>query len=290
MKRDLLKCMAVAVVFGMVKTLSSLMNELLFTVSESGGLDSSYLILSLGLGAPAFSTTALLQLTLDILPLFFFQFLFGVRIYRHFCTAGVYFFTRQPRRATWFLRETRELIVLSLCYPLFMMAAAACSAALYCRVWFDAASGFLLLSYWAITAFWLFLTTMLINLVALKLGSNQSFLIVGGVQIACISVLMVLERFFSSENLAAVRQGRMLLRLNPIAHLVLSWHSSFFPAAGDKIRLFWQDVAFSEPISTEVDLWASAVLFLLLSGMLVVIGVWLIDRQEFIVNDLEEGE
>ena len=52
------------------------------------------------------------------MPLFLFQIFYGSYIYRHFCSASIYFFSRCCSRTRWFLKEALTLYLFAVVYLL----------------------------------------------------------------------------------------------------------------------------------------------------------------------------
>ena len=56
------------------------------------------------------------------MPLFLFQIFYGTYIYRHFCSASIYFFSRCCSRTRWFLKEALTLYLFAVVYLLAVLA------------------------------------------------------------------------------------------------------------------------------------------------------------------------
>lgn len=283
-----LKFLGIAMLFGVLKTVSFLNGALYYSVVRDGSVSLTYLVVSFGLGAPGFQTTSLLNMTLDMLPLFLFQLLFGTFLYHHFCTASVYFFSRQPKRIGWFLGQAKNLFISAFLYTLTMITTGICTTALLYPIRWDRASILLLAYYLIIYTLWLFGTSLTINLVAIKVGSDVSYGMVGGLQLMLVSSLLFWENAFSSEEVSQAIRSERLLQLNPISHLVLGWHSSFLSDVDGAIDQFQLDVTFAS-FQIDFDLNCSVLLFFLLSAVLLLVGCRIIQTQELIVNNMETG-
>ena len=287
--RHYLKAYGIAALFGALKTLIFSDGLLSFSIMRDSTISLTYLILSFGLGAPSFQITSLINLTLDMLPLFLFQLLFGTFLYRHFCTASVYFFSRKPQRIGWFLAQARNLLFLAFLYLLTMLAAGICVASLLYPIQWDSASIILMVYYLTINTLWLFLAVLTINLVAIKLGSNTSFAIIGCFQLICLSSLILWKNVFQQEDSSQVLLYSRILQLNPISHLVLGWHSSFLTDIDNIINHYQLDVTFAMPLQVSFDLNYSVLAFLFLSAVLLAVGCKVIHTQDLMINNLETG-
>ena len=58
------------------------------------------------------------------LPLLLFQIFYGTMIYRHFCTASVYFSSRKTNRVKWFLPECAKLWFYAIAYSAVLLFSA----------------------------------------------------------------------------------------------------------------------------------------------------------------------
>ncbi|MGN0165503.1 MAG: hypothetical protein ACI39R_04915 [Lachnospiraceae bacterium] len=106
------------------------------------------------------------------------NFMFGIYIYKDLCISGTYYFVRQRNRKKWFVRKSLKVFMLVALYTFLQVFVPAVIGVRLCHqkvnyfvVVFVAFAFVALLVY-------NFLTTYLINLLALKLGSIVSFLTV----------------------------------------------------------------------------------------------------------------
>ena len=71
----------------------------------------SKIILSNAFNGVDFYPQYISMFTLSYSPLFVFQVIFATYIYKHFCSASIYFFSRNANRINWFLREVVKIYV-----------------------------------------------------------------------------------------------------------------------------------------------------------------------------------
>ena len=103
---DMGKCLLAAGVWGGYKGFSLLGHEML---AEQQMVHGAELLLYCNFGAELpVQPVYLIMLSLEMLPFFLFQMLFGIRIYRHYCTASVYFFSRCTYKVRWFVKRSEE--------------------------------------------------------------------------------------------------------------------------------------------------------------------------------------
>lgn len=213
------------------------------------------------------------------LSILLFQVLFGTFIYRHFCSASVYYFSRCERRVRWFLKEAVSLYPFAILHLLIMVFSGTFVIGLTSSVRFDAGSFWLLGYYLAIHSLWLFLTTMLINIVAIKMRSGGAFVIASGIQIFLASIYAYWGENRKFDEIPLSNRYANLLKANPLSHLVLNWHSSGIKSLNGTINIFEMEFEFIESIA----------LYLFLSVLLIAIGCVVVKRQEFIVINIETG-
>lgn len=212
-------------------------------------------------------------------PLMIFQIVWGTYIYRHFCTASVYYFSRLKNRITWFAGEIPKLYLYILLYLTVLLVSCMLPMLLFRGIVVDSNSIIILIYYYVIQSLWLYITTMLINILSIKWGSSIGFVLVSGVQIFFIGMFAPLQSILNFDVPENLEFKSRILKLNPISHLVLNWHSSSVSELNGEINKF--DILF--------DLNESVVLFLFLSVIVSIIGCFVVKRQEFITINRETG-
>lgn len=128
-----------------------------------------------------FGMGELLKFTLVMLPFLVFQAYMGTMLYRNYCTASVYVFSRIPKRLVWYRREVVALGVECLAYQLLVVLAAVV-VSMRLPVILDGQGVELLIYRVAIWSMWTFACTLGINLLAIRFDSSIAFAVVGGVQ------------------------------------------------------------------------------------------------------------
>ncbi|MGB8455030.1 MAG: hypothetical protein WCD89_22205 [Anaerocolumna sp.] len=226
---------------------------------------------------PFFFITSIIDMCMNYIPLFLLQIIYGTYIYRHFCITSVYFFSRCANRQVWFIKEAIKLYGYIVVYLLLMIV----SGTLFCmvnfRVYFDEGSNYLLFYYMLIFSLWLYITTISINLIAMFIGSNNSTGIIIGVQIILLLLLDVFDSLIPFDN-NKIENGR-LLELNPISHLVMSWHSSRILSVNQLANILNIDFNFYNSIKYMGTL----------AIILTIAGCIIIQRVQFIAINKETG-
>lgn len=269
--RALLKCIILAVFCGVFQAI--------FYLGMKDDLNFSEIIIMFGFSEVSFILVYIIELSIKLLPILLFQILFGTYIYQHFCTASIYYFSRCQNRVKWFLKECTKLYLLTLIYPLMMVLSGTLVASISNRVIFDKDSFLLLISYVLIHSLWLFITALLINLIAILLDSSIGFTVVVGVQIFYVSTLLLWKDVWPLEDTAHLAKHVLYLKLNLIAHLILSWHSSSVSGVNQWINY----------LQIDFPLYISIILFLLISLVVVIVGCLVVKRKEWITFSKEGG-
>ena len=110
LKRKLFLIPLLGLLFGAAAALA-------FVNPYSGAISLSELTLQLsgsrGEFQLGFGVVELVELTLRWVPMFVFEMYLGAELYRFFCTASVYIFSRTPRRLSWYAKENAPCIFIS---------------------------------------------------------------------------------------------------------------------------------------------------------------------------------
>lgn len=264
MKKALLKCALIAIFWGGFQSL--------YFIGWETELLLSDIILVFGFSDVEIILVYIIDLSIKLLPFFLYQIVFGTYIYQHFCSASVFYFSRCPNRIKWFVIESVKLYMIAFIYPLLMVVSATGMASITNHIIFDGTSFLLLFYYVLVHSLWLFLTAILINIIAVKLDSSFGFIIVVSLQLACVSLLLLWENVWPLVDSPDVVKHVLLLKFNPISHLILSWHSSSFTELNDRLNYFQIDFSLN----------TSVVVFLLMSVVVVGFGAYVVKNQEWI--------
>ncbi|MFP3156469.1 hypothetical protein LQZ18_19030 [Lachnospiraceae bacterium ZAX-1] len=180
-----------------------------------------YEINMLGLGNPYFIPGYMMLLITDLFPVFIIQFLEGIAIYRHFCTGSVYYFSRQESRRKWFLEECGKMAArIGIYFSIYLI-----TSVMIPFLWFrPKASLEVFAALFYILAYYILYTIFIaiwINIFSILFGSQMGLSIVYGIQLVFVAILLLFEHTVSLQGI-----GVWLLKLNPLANIILAWHSS----------------------------------------------------------------
>lgn len=217
----------------------------------------------------SFEFPSLFNMTFRLFPLFAFQAIMGNSYYDYFCTGSVYYFSRCQLRKKWLAKKQFELLLASILYSAFLLVPSLLILIMQQRLMLSRTAWTITEYYVAIFSLWLFITTTTINFLSLKIKEVASYAFVIGSQLLLVMAL----KFCEPENGAAAR----LLSINPIAHLILSWHNSPISEVDFYIH----------QIETGISLNDSVAFFLGLSSVAVFVSIFIVCRQEIISSNIE---
>lgn len=259
----------VAIIFGVLQVLYYFRvgNKMLF--SELIFISSFY--------KPDFFMPVAIDMFLDYIPFFIMQILFGTYLYRHFCSGSIYYFSRCKSRVRWFLEEAVKLYGYIILYILAMLLSRIIFCELSFGINYNPGSLNLFIDFFVIYSLWLFITTLLINLIAIGIGSQNSVVIMSGIQGILIFLIQIFDKLLPFDHNPNL-YGK-LLQINPMSHLVMSWHSSKI----DMVNNIGNVLGISFPFSKTI------LYFGMSSIILIFIGGMIIKRTQFIVVNKETG-
>ena len=191
----------------------------------------------------------LIGFMLRMMPNYIMILVFGNKLYGHFCTASIYVFSRCPNRMKWYGKELLQLINLICIFELVFLSTTAIAS---------------VLRYQVIFMLWNFTLVLLVNLLAINIGSSAAFTLVMVVQMTCtaaLSIINILTKMQIKQDIIYV-----FLWLNPVAHTVLGWHRSTL---------------------LEVELANSRYSLNLVTSITVLMGGQLIQKKDLLAEDME---
>lgn len=198
------------------------------------------------------------------IPLLFFQVFFGTYIYRHFCSASIYFFSRYTKRTVWFLRELGILFLMAVVYLVVMLCSAILCCSIFSNVVFDKNILEIFTYYIVIYSLYLFITTVGINIVAIVFNSNMGFLVIEGMNLFSIAAFSIVGNFFAPEGIV-LKEYEWILKLNPFYYLVFGVKQE------------------------TMDYLISILIFTILAFITVCIGCVIVNKRDFIGGNREVG-
>ncbi|WP_167958818.1 hypothetical protein [Anaerosporobacter faecicola] len=230
------------------------------------------ILIQFGFDKPHFTTGYLTLILYNLFPILMFQMIFGIRIYKHFVVANAYYFSRVHNKDNWYRKEVATLLIESLVYNIFYYGTATILLYVANKGSLDGNVFYVLL--YSILYSWLytFTTTLLINLLAIRLGSHNSFILVYSIQLISIASLLVYDERFPLHGFL-----KMLFQLNPISNLILSWHSTGDAAVNSMIHIH----------NIDFPLLQSILYFIVIGAMITAFGIVLIKKVDIALDQKE---
>lgn len=242
-----------------------MLSEMILELSGSRGM--------VGMG---FSSYELISFAMRLFPAFIFVLYAGIMLYRHFCTASVYVFSRYPHRMKWYIGEVCHLGGAVCIFHVLLLTASIITTMSRYELRIDREGMVLAAYYFFIYSLWVYIMALSINLLAVYLGSSTGYTLVISVQMVCIVLLNLtdlLVRYFDDrltyEN---------FLIWNPIAHLVFEWHNG-------NMEILDRILTSSSYLHTDLN--HSLMMFLLLGIIVTSVGAGIIKNHNLLVADLE---
>lgn len=238
----------------------------------------SDIVLMTGLNGVDYYPQYLPEITYWFVPLLLFQIFFGTYIYRHFCSASVYFFSRNCKRISWFLKEVVKLYLFTLMYLSILIFSGVLITSVFVKIIIDEAFFLIFIYYLLIYSLFLLVTTLGINILSVMFSSNVSFAIVESILIFGIAVFSIMGNYFITGE-AMLDKYTWMLKLNPVSHIIFSVHSSKISGINELIN--------EKSIVFDLDL---SVLMLLIASVIVIIsGCFVISKHDFVDINKETG-
>lgn len=213
--------------------------------------------------------------TIQYIPLFVFQIFFVTYIYKHFCSASIYYFSRNINRKKWFLKEVAKLYCNVIIYLLTMSVSGIILIRLFSKITFDNSAIIIGLYYILIYSLYLLMTTLAINVISIIFSSNIGFVTVESIILLSISIFFILGNYIKNDIITG--KYLLILKSNMIANLIFSIHSS----KAENIN------ALINTKGINFDLNFSVIYYLVMCLIVIVIGCRIVEKHEFIANSKE---
>lgn len=210
-----------------------------------------------------------------MLPFFLYQFYGGIQLYRQFCAASVYVFSRTTNRVKWYVTELWGMCKGLLMFQVFLQGTTLVVAALRWDVVWTGEGWLLLGIHVLLFTLWTFTMALGVNLLALIWGSNTGFLAVFALQAGMLAALCTGAKLESADPTLA-----RLLVLDPVSRLVLGWQSG---------GVFGLEGVLPAEYGHVLTLSGSLLLVALMTAAVVILGLVVIQKKDILVSNLETG-
>ena len=272
--RDLLKLSAKALAFGVLVLFACGIADMWQEFS------AVRLLVRQSFGMEEFSVQMLGMIGTKFLALFYFEIAEGNGIYGHFGTASVYYFSRQMKKGRWFTAECGKLLLKCVIFSGIYLGAVG-------TILFLAKGGieegyFSILAYQTLVlSLWLYFNCLLMNALALLTDGVTGFFSVLALQAAEIGLLTLAASngpipIFWMVPEAELATHVTVMKLNPVFHLFLGWHS------GDFKVLDALETAYHPLINFHA--WESVCYFLVLSIAATIFGLFSVKKEVMLLK------
>lgn len=210
-----------------------------------------------------------------MLPFFLYQFYGGIQLYRQFCVASVYVFSRTTNRMRWYVTELWGMCKGLLVLQVVLQGTTLLVAALRWDVVWTGEGWLLLGIHVLLFTMWTFTMALGVNLLALIWGSSTGFLAVFALQAGMLAALCAGAKLESADPTLA-----RLLVLDPVSRLVLGWQSG---------GVFGLEGVLPAEYGHVLTLSGSLLLVALMTAAVVILGLVVIQKKDILVSNLETG-
>ncbi len=179
-------------------------------------------------GYPEINTASLMYILTFMLPFVIFQIFNGINIYMNLSEGSIYTFYRYSSRRKWLIKQIMIQFFLCILFSALYIFTGMILVGMILKTAINHEA--LILGVWAVLniGFWLTACTLLINFLSFVRNSAFGIVAVEGIQ----TMFMTAMLFFQPMGALDIYQGDYiernirLLKFNPMAHLITSWHSS----------------------------------------------------------------
>lgn len=212
-------------------------------------------------------------------PYLIFQSMWGTYLYRYFDTVGVYYFSRMNNRREWYWKKAGELFGSVVLFMVAYVTGVIVIVSGTHNILFHNTDIWFLIFYFSTQVIWIYLVTILTNIFSILWGSSRGYMIVTGGVLLCVSYYVILERVFDFSNKENIVIKASMLKINPLSHVVMKWHTSGMKEVDSYMRAL--DIDFS--------IWGSICFLVFIAMISTCYGENVVRKQEFIVANRETG-
>jgi|GEM_PF-6645104 len=195
-----------------------------------------------GLIEADYSMLYLGEMVVSYLPILVFHVLFGNVIYKNFCVAGIYYFTRTEKIGVWIAKEALKTLCFSVLYALCTIISGFVVCNCYGKLIFeiDKITVFEFFSYIILVSLFVYITTIAINSFAILTESGLGFVISEAVIMFTMVCFCAYKDLFGEYDTTDIHSW--FLKVNPFRHLIFLFKIS--PINHIKSMIYFLIIAF----------------------------------------------
>lgn len=145
-----------------------------------------------------------------------FNMIFGTYIYNDFLVSSIYLFSRLRDRKKWFNNKVVELVGFALTYTFLFLSILFIICAVSSNYQVDKSTFQMLGILWLLVTLFLTVTTLIINLIAIKFNSSVGFICV------YIALLILIAHALQFHDLSLTDMGTYLMLVNPVYAIIFN--------------------------------------------------------------------
>ncbi|GHU43444.1 hypothetical protein FACS1894111_09050 [Clostridia bacterium] len=171
-------------------------------------------------GSPSRTTDDIVMNVIGLFEILIFNLIFGTFLYHDLNTNGIYAIARQKGRHTWYFRKVAELFLYTVIWVSGYLTSVLLLSSYTTSLSIDSVAVTMFVTTLIILTFFAFVITLLINLCAIRFGSNFGFVIV------YLALILLTGLAIINEKIPFLKNLPLLLKLNPMANAVVNWDLS----------------------------------------------------------------
>lgn len=244
-------------------------------IVSSSNVSAMVILTDYSLGRFEITAAGLVELTISFFPFILFQIVEGTTVFKYFCVAGIYVFSRCRKRSVWFLGEAAKMLFTAFAYSIVWFGSGLLIARIRGSLVVEHDFFCVFIYQVLIMALWLFFITLLINLLAIWFGSYPGTCAGVILQLLCVGILILWDEngiLSLQPDADGLLMHIFLLKCNPVSHLFLAWHSVSSPELNVYLEVYQMDL----------HLYESVIYMGVLALLVLTAGCILIRRVDFI--------
>lgn len=215
----------------------------LYFINQDTTILLSDVVIKCSFGYHDISYYEIIQITMEFFPILVFIISFGTEIYKRFCVAKTYYFSRCKSILKWYINEVLKLFIKTLLFTVLLPLLCFVFSGIGNTLVVDKESVLLLLYYMLIYTSFLFSVIILINMLAVRFGTIKAYgslLLIIAISTISLSLWINKLPLVLSETVdfKQIARNGSYLKYNLVANLIFKWHTSSIKTVDDRIGFY----------------------------------------------------